>query len=351
MAIGSQHQGCYTRAMHCHLLIPGLRPPRPMRHEIDSALRLPALQTLLSRGEQTEASTGDSSEWLCRTFGIAKQQDWPVAPITLRADGIEPGQHYWLRADPINLRVSRDRLIVTDSQSFALSQTEAETLTGILNQHFASDGMKFFSPSPDRWYLRLDQAPALETQPLGKAAGGYMDDHLPSGKDARHWRTTINEIQMLLHEHPVNLAREERGEMPINSAWLWGGGRLAEKPRSPFAAIWANDALARAFSQASNTPCATLPENAYAWLGATKNSGTSLIVLDHLDSPCHYGDIHAWTAAAQELEHAWFAPLKQALAKGQLESITQHAPSAQGAIEVRVDRKSLWKIWRRRKIW
>jgi hypothetical protein len=70
-----------------------------------------------------------------------------------------------------------------------------------------------------------------------------------------------------------------------------------------------------------------------------------------MENASHYGDMHAWAAAAQELEHAWFAPLKQALAKGQLESITLHAPSAQGAIEVRVDRKSLWKIWRRIKIW
>ncbi|MCB1639923.1 MAG: hypothetical protein KDI15_13865, partial [Thiothrix sp.] len=30
------------------------------------------------------------------------------------------------------------------------------------------------------------------------------------------------ELQMLLHQHPVNQARERQGQLPVNSLWLWG---------------------------------------------------------------------------------------------------------------------------------
>lgn len=333
--------------MHCHLLIPGLIPPRPIIEKIGATLKLPALQTLLARGERRTLPASDIGEWLCRNFAVAKQQDWPIAPITLRADGIEAEQYYWLRVDPVHLRVSRDRLILADSQSFSIAQAEADALTSTLNQHFASEGWRFLAPAPDHWYLRLEQAPALETQSLANAAGGYVDAHQPTGKDAQYWRGIINEIQMLLHEHPVNLAREAQGELPVNSAWLWGGGSLKGKPHSPFSGIWANEPLTRAFALASCTPCASLPESATTWLDSAQKAGTSLIVLDSLYAHAQYGDTQSWVATAQELEQRWFAPLRQGLVAGKLKKITFHATGAHGTLEVTTWRQHLWRIWRR----
>ena len=55
---------------------------------------------------------------------------------------------------------------------------------------------------------------------LGKPANPYMQqsrEHLP-------WYRLINEMQMFLHQHPLNARRIERGSLPINSLWCWGGG-------------------------------------------------------------------------------------------------------------------------------
>jgi hypothetical protein len=41
---------------------------------------------------------------------------------------------------------------------------------------------------------------------------------------AKKWRRLQNELQMILHDHPVNEARLERGELSINSVWLYGCG-------------------------------------------------------------------------------------------------------------------------------
>jgi hypothetical protein len=45
---------------------------------------------------------------------------------------------------------------------------------------------------------------------------------------AKKWRQMQNEIQMIWHDHPVNAARMERGELPINSVWLQGVGSLSQ---------------------------------------------------------------------------------------------------------------------------
>jgi hypothetical protein len=37
----------------------------------------------------------------------------------------------------------------------------------------------------------------------------------------------MNEIQMLLHEHPVHLRRERARQLPVNGWWLWGFGDAA----------------------------------------------------------------------------------------------------------------------------
>jgi len=89
---------------------------------------------------------------------------------------------------------------------------------------FAGQGMEFFAPHPQRWYVRLDRLSLMRTTPLSQVIGGDVRKALPLGEDAAHWHQVFNEIQMLLHTHPLNEAREARGEPAINSVWFWGGG-------------------------------------------------------------------------------------------------------------------------------
>ena len=54
--------------------------------------------------------------------------------------------------------------------------------------------------------------------------GDDIRDCLPAGRDGAQIRKLTNELQMLLHEHPVNIRRAARGLAPVNSIWLWGFG-------------------------------------------------------------------------------------------------------------------------------
>ncbi|MEK7769407.1 MAG: phosphoglycerate mutase, partial [Pseudomonadota bacterium] len=86
--------------MNLHLLVPSLFWPGDSLPEIYRNLPLPALETLLAKSLRTENESQGVETWLCRAFGVAKQQDWPVAPLTLQADSagqMKAENHYWLR--------------------------------------------------------------------------------------------------------------------------------------------------------------------------------------------------------------------------------------------------------------
>src|SRR3990170_3774302 len=98
--------------MRCTLLISDLLPPAAFGSGPLQDLRLPSLETLLARGTVVRQPALERDAWLCRAFGVTKQQDWPVAPLTLAADGVDPQHYYWLRADPVELRMERNRLVM-----------------------------------------------------------------------------------------------------------------------------------------------------------------------------------------------------------------------------------------------
>ncbi len=343
-------------AMHCHLLLPDLFWPERDFPDLYRALDAPALERLLAKGrqhaetatvEEGPFATTTAEAWLCERFGVERQADWPAAPYCLLADGGDPGEHYWLRADPVHLRLEGNRLLLADSGAFALSQEEAGCFAVSLNAHFSGDGLACYPLRPDRWYLRVAQAPALATTPLRAAAGRSIDTLLPRGADASSWQARLNEAQMLLHGHAVNAAREQAGQLPINSIWLWGGGRLAHAAPGPFTAVWSRDAFALGLAQAARIAARKLPADAAELLSASASEGVNLIVLDGLRSAAQYGDAHAWREALARLERDWFAPLFEALRQERIGMLSLHALGPDGALSVETTRGDLRRFWRR----
>lgn len=337
--------------MHCHLLIPGLFPPfRPETRTALGDLSLPALTTMLARSNQKTLPDSCMDAWLCRTFGVKKQHDWPVAAFTLLADGGNPGGDFWLQAEPVHLQLQRDRLVLADAGNLDITQAEADSLTASLNEHFSDEGLSFLPGKPGCWHLRLSQTPAhLKTRSLETAIGRNIRNILPSGPDGRRWHSILNEAQMLLHRHPVNEEREQRGLPPVNSIWPWGGGVLPTNPISHFVHAWADNALARGLAAATDTPCANVPENAVEWLNANQSGSHHLLVLDVLRNPALHGDFHRWRETLLRLENTWFGPLKQALSRDKGSRLTLYTFDNGQARSFSASRTDLWKVWLRSK--
>src|SRR6267154_2159893 len=260
--------------MHCDLYIPDFFSAE----EVPPADGFAAAETLIARGRRKRIASVSREAWLFGRFGAAKQRDWPVAPYTLLADGGAPERHYWMRADPVHLRVGRDNLVLADSASFDVSRAESEALVETLNRHFG-EAMLFYPVRPERWYVRLEKAPDMQTTPPVAARGAAIDGKLPSGSDAMRFHALMNEAQMLLHEHPVNAEREARGEPALNSIWFWGGGVIAAAKARPFSAVVGDDPLARGLALAAGIPARALPKDADSVLASLGDEGLALVVL------------------------------------------------------------------------
>jgi hypothetical protein len=318
-------------------LIPHLFPSARLLEAAAQDLRLPALQTLLARGHCQPSPAEGVEAALCEALGIARQQDWPVAPISLEADGGVAGEAYWLRADPVHLRVMRDRIVLADNDTLELTQPEADALTATIGQHFGADPSPI-ACHPTRWYLRLDHVPRLTTCARSVAVGCDIDPLLPHGDDAMQFRAWSNEVQMLLHDHPVNLAREARGELPVNALWLWGGGCLPASP-TPTAPLYARNADARALGAFCAMRVQPLPEQ----MDISLLESGGVMLLDNLTHAGQYGDAYGWREALRGLERDWFVPLRGALHRSGPQGLSLNDP-VNGKM-LRLQASDAWKFW------
>ncbi|MFN7086286.1 MAG: hypothetical protein ACK4N4_06640 [Burkholderiales bacterium] len=337
--------------MQCTLLVPHLLLPDDAAKEACRGLTLAALPTLLARARRQSFAPLGVEAWLCQAFEVEKQQDWPVAPLTLALDGGDPGAAYWLRADPVHLRLRREQLLLAGGDTLHLSQQEADQLVAALNRHFAADGLQFVAPCAIRWYLRPASAPAITTCALSEVTGTDVNSRLPAGEDALRWHQIWNEIQMLLHDHPLNAAREARGAMPVNSVWLWGGGSRPAVAGRHFSAVWSNETLACALAARADRPAAPLPDDAGHWFAAIDPSQAEnarpLLVLDALSGAAQYGDLQKWREEIAALERNWFAPLLAALRRRHLARVTLVTPGIRSCERFELTPADLLKIWRR----
>ena len=300
------------------------------------AARPRALELLLTRARRTPADT-DIDRLLCRLFDVTLRPaaDVPIAPVTYALDHGEAAQGYCLRADPVHAVADRDVLRMLDPSTISLVASEAQELIATLNAHFSQDGLQFIAPHPARWYLVLPADPLLRTHPLAQLAGASLHDYLPFGVNGKRWQGYLNEIQMLLHEHPVNNAREARGELPVNSVWFWGGGYLPSLAQKKWAQVWSDAVVALGLAKLSHVPRMGVPADARIWLNAATTPGDHLLVLPAVTSE----DL-------ADMEADWFVPLYEALKNRRLQRLTLHFLN--GAA-YSVDAAGLRRWWVRRR--
>jgi hypothetical protein len=308
------------------LLPPGsdIRPPR-----------LPLLERLIARGRFAQSACGDSVEWLCRRFAVARQDDWPAAAIALAGEGLDPKPGYWLCADPVHLRVHGDELILEPPWKLEPTPQEADSLVAELNRHFGPDGLVFRAPHPRRWYLGTATPPSLRTVSLESATGRNVNALLPDGPDGLAFRRILNEVQMLLHRHPVNQQREDNGRPMLNSLWLWGGGILPRATAQWTCVAGANPLLA----------------------GLARLAGIRSLPLESPDAlpdeprllvmPTAEPAADGWEQHILAVASTWIDPLIGKLAAGRLSSLTIGTLANGQALEWKATRSDLRKFWRR----
>jgi hypothetical protein len=317
--------------MHCELLLPGLL-------RVADFPRVPSLELLLARGRATHDEAQSMEAWLQASFEMAQL---PAGALTVLAEEGEPGDASWVRADPVHLQLLRDRAVVVPGEALAISSEEAQALIASLNAHFAGR-LALRAATPLRWSARAETPLQASGQPALESAGS-------AAAPARQGDALLTELQMALHAHPVNEAREARGEPAINSLWLWGSGSLpgaGELAPARWQSITADDPLVRGLARAAQVRSRSASGGA-SWLARSPEDGRHLVVLDVLRPFAALSDPAGFSASLQALEREWFAPLLAALRTARIGMVTVHAPDGERALSVEAVRGDLRRIWRR----
>ena len=321
------------------LFVPSLFWPDTGTTDAYDGLRLPALETLLSRGNGADSACENESAWLCGRFGVQRQTDWPVAPLAFAGDEGKPGAAYWLRADPVHLRVHNDGLILSAPDALKIVEAESRALTMALNRQFQAEGLVFHASHPQRWYLKMPQAPRIRTVPLKEAIGRDVNRLLPEGEERLRWHRIFNEVQMVMHAHPVNAAREERGAPLANSLWFWGGGTLPAS-NNPFDAIQSDDPLVRGLA----TLGGVIPVPGQ---GGFPTGSNMLVDIRDAEHEFLRGNLTDWRKALETLEKRRFAPILEELRSGRMDKVVVATLAEGRRHEWSVTRGASWHIWKR----
>ncbi|NTV10003.1 MAG: hypothetical protein HGA47_04420, partial [Zoogloea sp.] len=242
-------------------------------------------------------------------------------------------------ADPVHLHFARDHLLLADAADLGITRDEADQLVAGLNETFADIG-RFEAATPERWYLRPEHAPRARFAPLAEVVSRPVAMFMPAGEDERYWQRTINELQVWLHNHPLNQAREAAGRRSINSLWLWGAGRLPAGLATPARSVLADSPLARGLARTAG-----LQPQAAA-LPAAPDDDT-LALVEALYRPALYLDLDTWRNALAQMETEWFAPLLAALKSRRLQALRITVPGDRALLTLDIAARDLWKFWRK----
>lgn len=326
--------------MNLQIVIPGLVWPNPLSKAADG-LALPALERLLGLGEIDIGERDDMCSRLARCFGLAAAV--PVAALRRggEADGTHPGGSHWLCADPVHLHLAREHLVLTDATALDIEAAEATALVDAINA-FLADEMpslgRLEAPTAERWYLRLQQAVDARFFALDDVVGRPIGGFTPQGEQARQWVRLGNEVQILLHNHPVNQARQALGKPEINSLWLWGAGEAPQRLNPPASELHADHPLA--IGMARHAGMAVRPVGGIPQTDA-------LVVIDSLHSATLQLDLERWRSRVLALEHRFFGPLLDQLRRGRLRRIDLQAPGDPVSLSLHIGAGARWKLWRR----
>jgi hypothetical protein len=324
--------------MQLTLVVPGLldfAEAEPARADAEGA----ALARLLATSPPPAAQDG-AIAIACAALGIAKQRDWPVAPLLAIAANLDPGGGYWLLAEPVTLLVGQ-RDVRLGAVIDDLSADETAALLATLNSHFFGDGLRFVAVTPARWLVAASSMQQLVTHPADDAVGAPIFPFLPEGPDAARWRRWQSEIQMLLFAHPVTNERERQGRAAVNGIWLSGGGVRVRAPAAPhIASLYADSPLPGDLARACGLQVGPAPQSLTDWIAAGPES-PSLVWLQAIGA-------NGGRSALAALDRDWADPLCAALAAPTPFEVRVAISGRGRALSFRPRRRSLAARWRAR---
>lgn len=302
--------------------------------------RLPALETVLARGSAIESR--DWRKWVWRRIGLPEVARIPIATFARHArtplSASEPAGQWWL-AHAIHLAPGVDRVYLAESP--VLSGEEWRELEGGFSAAFSAAGFRLMDGQVGRAFLLSTTELDSDTIDPARVRGRDILSALPTGPGAPALKRLMTEIQMWLHQHPVNIARQDRAAGMVNGLWIWGGGLWpVEASAAALPVLRSDDGFLCGLWKWAGGVGERVPQSFQAIELARDDA---MIVA--LGSAPAVGESPA--QALKKLEQDWMRPALASLKRGRIARLQLHVNDRL----ISLTRSDSWRWWRRRRPW
>ncbi len=121
-----------------------------------------------------------------------------------------------------------------DYSSGHITTAEAQPLIGALNESLGSDQVRFYPGVSYRHICKLrgrEDTLLAACTPPHDISDKLIDEFMPRGSGSDLLRDLMQRSEIVLREHPVNVGRRSRGDIPASMLWLfWGSGAAPDMP-------------------------------------------------------------------------------------------------------------------------
>jgi 2,3-bisphosphoglycerate-independent phosphoglycerate mutase len=221
-----------------------------------------------------------------------------------------------------NLVTVKDGKMLSYSAGY-ISTPEAREIIESVDRQLGSDIIHFYPGVSYRHILKVKgHKEALKTvcTPPHDISNKPIADYLPRGSGSKFLKDLMKRSEDILKDHPVNIARKDRGEIPATTIWLfWSSGQIPEMPSfQQFyglnAAMTSAVDLLRGLAKMAGMTILEIPgitdslDNDFAAQanGALKALNDHDLVVIHIEAPDeagHAGSIEKKVEAIEKIDH------------------------------------------------
>jgi hypothetical protein len=334
--------------------------------ELPQGVDLPGLQHAARFGTRSRVTDG-WRPWLARWL-IADQQRrrssagseglgdparelLGAAPATVAAAALalsasQVGQQaamVWM-ATPVHLVAGLTSVHLDRRSILRLSTDDLTALAKEFTRVFHDSGFVLEPLDSGDFLLFGPHMPVAQTSEPARAMGNSIADAVGAGDPAL--RRLGAEIEMWLHEHPVNDARRRRGEAPVTGLWVWGGGPSpvpSDTHRASAASsdiAFGSDAYLEGLWASIGQKVFPLPQQLTDVFGYPEVRRAVLVI--DIGSMLQPNPRWTFFDAVAQIDRAFIAPAIEALGAGKVERLVILANDHHLTLRAR-DRFKLWR--------
>jgi hypothetical protein len=309
-----------------------------------SAAPLPGIAAVARFGERRPLAAG-WRPWLAQWTGRPELAAVAPAWIAAARAGLAGADGALWIASPLHLRASLTRVHLEHHGLLRLPAAEAAALAADYALTLGADGTRLVAlPCGDFLLSTPDLATVASAEPA-RFAGAAVPAPA-AGAQAAPLRRRIAEIEMWLHDHALNRARQARGAPQVSVLWPWGAQGERVQPVTGMSqdtpAAFGRDAWLEGLWHLQGSAARPPPQG----FQEIPDSGRArAVVVSEVACGLQQTEAGDVAGALALLDERLVSAAVGAVRRGELERLTLILND----VCVRLGRASRWRLWRRRR--